>query len=204
MKPTTFYIVRHGETDWNIVQRIQGHTDNDINKTGEMQAAKAAHDLDDVHIDMVYSSDLLRARRTAEIIAAEKKLTVHTTQALRERNYGKFEGKLFAEVDEFYRLLLRAADAKESEKLWKEHRVESNDIMIARIITFIREVAIANPGKTALLVSHGGAMRQILIHLGFYDADQARKIRIANTGRIHLESDGVEFIVKNVEGVTVL
>lgn len=202
MNLTTFYIVRHGETDWNIVRRIQGHTDNDINKTGELQAAKAAHNLSGIHIDLVYSSDLLRARRTAEIIVAERKLAVHTTQALRERLYGEFEGKLYDEVDAFYQKIMRAADTNEEKQVRREHGVEGDDEMMGRLITFIREVAVANPGKTVLMVSHGGIMRALLVHLGCYDKATATRVKIQNTGHIKLESDGVDFFVKDQVGVT--
>src|SRR5258708_18492 len=91
-KLTTFYMVRHGQTDWNKQHRLQGTVDNSLNEMGEQQAKELADVLKDVSFDLAFSSDLLRAKRTAEIIVLEKKLHVATTGLLRERSFGKHEG----------------------------------------------------------------------------------------------------------------
>ena len=87
----TLYLVRHGETDWNVKGLLQGHTDIDLNKTGIKQAKELAKKLRRIKFAISFSSDLLRARRTAEIIATEKKIAVKTTTTLRERKFGRFE-----------------------------------------------------------------------------------------------------------------
>src|SRR5258706_14102789 len=100
---TTFYIVRHGETDWNAERRLQGHSDIPLNENGELQAKNLADELQDITFDLAFSSDLLRAKRTAEIIALEHKLEVQTTKLIREKNYGSLEGKpsqIFREYNE--------------------------------------------------------------------------------------------------------
>src|SRR3990172_8408752 len=89
---TTIYIVRHGETEWNIKGVMQGHSDSPLTKTGEKQAHQIAEELKEIHFDEIFSSDALRAKRTAEIIALERKMAVQAKTALRERNYGEFEG----------------------------------------------------------------------------------------------------------------
>ena len=87
----TIYLVRHGETDWNVKNIIQGQIDIPLNKKGENQALEIANELKDIHFDAIFSSDLSRAKRTAEIIATERKLAVVATKTLREMYFGKFQ-----------------------------------------------------------------------------------------------------------------
>src|SRR5581483_12433051 len=85
---TTLLLVRHGETDWNSERRWQGHADEPLNETGRAQAREVADELADRSIDAVYSSDLSRARETAEIIAARLGLSVTTDARLGEVDVG--------------------------------------------------------------------------------------------------------------------
>lgn len=84
----TFYIVRHGETEWNVKGLVQGHTDIPLTKKGKRQARQLAKKLSRINFNAVFSSDLLRAKQTAQLIALEKKIAVKTTQALREETDG--------------------------------------------------------------------------------------------------------------------
>lgn len=90
---TTFYIVRHGETDWNVRGILQGQTDTELNEAGLKQSEELAEYLRELKFDAVFSSDLSRARKTSEAVALQKKLVVTTSKALRERSFGKYEGK---------------------------------------------------------------------------------------------------------------
>ncbi len=85
-------IVRHGETEWNAQGRIQGHTDVGLSEQGQQQARLVAQRLAGETIDLAYSSDLSRAKETAEIILDGREVPFHTTPRLRERYYGVFEG----------------------------------------------------------------------------------------------------------------
>src|SRR5437763_959341 len=95
---TTIYIVRHGQTGHNVADIVAGYTDSHLTEEGEKQAAKAADAFGDIKFDAVFSSDLSRAFKTAEIIALEKNIKVNTTQLIRERNFGIWENK---PADEF-------------------------------------------------------------------------------------------------------
>lgn len=198
----TLYIVRHGETDWNINRIIQGHYhDTTLNANGETQAKELAKELKDIHFDKAFSSDLKRAQRTAEIIALERELAIETTKVLRERKFGRFEGK----PGENLKLVDQLYDAlKEEEKFFYKPfpEMESDEEVIGRFITFIRETSVAYPGKTILVVTHGGLMRVLLIHLGFLKREQLQKGSITNTAYIKLLSDGVDFFIKEAKGVT--
>ena len=85
---TDIYIVRHGQTDWNIQRRLQGHTDIHLNEQGKQQARHLQEKFSDIHFTKIFSSDLTRARSTAQLIFDSNQLTVIETPLLREKIYG--------------------------------------------------------------------------------------------------------------------
>ena len=91
-------LIRHGETDWNVARRIQGHTDIPLNHTGLEQARLLAQSLADEQFDAIYSSDLGRARQTAEAVAHRLHQTVRLDPLLRERHYGEFQALTYDEA----------------------------------------------------------------------------------------------------------
>ncbi len=196
----TLYLVRHGETDWNVQEIVQGHTDIALNIVGQEQAKLLANELKNIPFSAVYTSDLQRAYKTAEIIILEKKLSIEATNVLRERQFGHFEGKPRKTLQILDKLVEKLSDQERfSSKSFPD--VESDEEMIARVITFLREVAIAHPSKNILVVTHGGILRILLIHLGFMTYAQSQKNIIGNTAYIQLVSDGVDFFVKETKGI---
>lgn len=199
-KYCTIYFVRHGQTDWNVKSIIQGHSDIPLNENGVSQAKKIAEKMTNVRFDAVFSSDLLRAKRTAEIIVLEKKLAVKTTEALRERFFGRFEGKDWRQYDREIVTLLKKYRKVGYDS--KKAIMETDSSMISRVITFLREIAVAYPGKTVLMVSHGGLMRTLLIHLGYGTYETLPPGSIGNLGYVKMRSDGVDFFISETSGVT--
>jgi len=197
---TTFYIVRHGETEWNIQGRVQGHGDSPLTVNGELQAKKVADKLKNIHFDLAFSSDLLRAKRTAEVIAKEHKLEVVTTKLLREKDFGTYEGTPYAAFKAFDDLF---ETLSETEKFtFKGHEsIESDEEIVGRFITFLRETALTHPAKTILVGTHGAMMRVLLVHLGYGTYKQLSYSSVGNGAHIVLESDGIDFFIKDVEGV---
>lgn len=197
------YIVRHGETEWNIKQIVQGHRDIPLNKKGEEQALNLGKRLKNVKFDKVFSSDLIRAKRTAELIVFENKLAVATTKTLRERNFGSLEGtdlqKYLEILSEFSKKNAKLS-FKEKAKLRLRNDVETIEEMMGRFITFLREVAVGYPGKNVLVVTHGGIMRNFILHIGFFSEKDFKFGSISNTAYIRLLCDGVDFIVKETFG----
>lgn len=189
----TIYLARHGETEWNEKKLIQGHSDIPLNEKGELQSKQLREKLKDIHFEAVFSSDLIRARRTAEIIIIEKKLAVVTTKALRERLFGPFEGKHMDELRKILGELILFS--KEKQKKLKFHDLENDEEIMGRFIPFIREVAVAYPDKNVLMVSHGGLIRAFLDRIGFKMPNYSEK-PMKNAGYLIIESDGVEFILK--------
>jgi len=100
-------LIRHGETDWNRTGRCQGVADIDLNDTGKRQIEELAHSLRDADIRAVYSSDLLRALRTARKIASRHGLEVNVEKDLREMDQGELEGLLFDDIRDRYAHVLR-------------------------------------------------------------------------------------------------
>lgn len=204
-KPTreycTFYIVRHGETEWNVKGLIQGHTDVPLNKNGEEQAKLLGNDIRHENFDAIYSSDLLRAKRTAEILALERKVVVETTRVLRERFYGKFEGVPNEVVDKLRNEIAHLTEAEKAAYKFSDD-YESDDEIFSRFIIFLRELSLAYLNKKILIVTHGGMMRFFLIKLGFATREQLVYRGITNGAYIKLLSDGVDFFIEKTNGIT--
>ena len=190
----TIYLIRHGETEWNEKKLIQGHSDIPLNEKGELQSKQLGEKLKDIHFEAVFSSDLIRAKRTAEIIILEKKLAVITTNTLRERMFGRFEGK---HIDELRKILgeLILFSKERQKKLFGLNDIENDEEVMGRFIPFTREVAVAYQGKSVLMVSHGGLMRAFLDRIGFKIPKYSEK-PMKNAGYLIIESDGVEFDIK--------
>ncbi len=194
------YVVRHGETDANAKGLIQGQSDFSLTSIGESQATNLAKKFKHIHFAAVFSSDLIRARRTAEIITLEKKLAVNTSHLLRERNFGKYEGKpqtLFREENEEFLRQLTALPYEEGKKLKAAEDIENDDELTARFITFLREIAVTYQGKTVLVVTHAGVMRAFLRHMN-HDSSSGF---IENAGYFRLRSDGINFFVDETSGI---
>ncbi len=200
----TIYIARHGETEDNLKKLIQGQGDSPLTAQGEQQARDLAAILKNIHFDAIFSSDLGRAKRTAEIVALERQLAVNTAKLLRERSFGRFEGVDYKEYSSLNQELFeKLKSLTEAEKrAFKTHPDEESDDEIAsRMLTFLREAAASYLGQRILVVSHGAIMRALLMHLGFGTHDELPAGSLANTGYFVLQSDGVDFEIKETNGV---
>jgi len=200
----TIYLVRHGETEWNVKKIMQGHKDSKLTKKGINQAKDTAKRLKKIKFDKVFSSDLGRAKKTAEIIALEHKLIVKTHKALRERSFGKYDGqKLKKFQEELKELLQKFEDLNDQEKFKYKMPYDNKswEDVIAQFITLLREIAVAYPNKKILVVSHGAVIKFFLIHLGFATTKQLGWHAIKNTAHVKLLCDGVDFFIKETFGI---
>ena len=204
-KSCIVYIVRHGETEWNIKRLLQGHSDSPLTKLGKQQAKELRKKLQNINFDAVFSSDAPRAQRTAQIIMLERKLAIVTTELLREKNYGEHEGKSIEIYHQELKKHLEEYENLSDAQKWtyKFPSIETDEEAVGRIITYIREISVAYSGQTVLLVSHGTVMRLLLIHLGFANYKQLARtpISITNGSYIKLECDGVEFKILETSGI---
>jgi broad specificity phosphatase PhoE len=175
---TTLYLVRHGETAWNAEHRWQGHIDIPLMETGIGQARRLADYLRGRAITAVYTSDLQRARMTADIIAEAQGIHAQSDERWREMNTGKFQGLTHDEIVANY-----ADDLRLLNENWLDHIIEGGEsrrMMRVRILAALDDVLSNTPGDAALVVSHGGSIRLLLRTL-FPDHPDALHKPIENT-----------------------
>jgi len=179
------YLARHGETDWNARGKLQGLTDIPLNEAGREQARALAARIEKEAIGALVTSDLSRAAETGLIVAdALGVVTRHVDAELRERCFGVFEGLTREEC---------ATRHPEAWRLWVEQTVtpegaETRELAVARMTRALRRVAERSGDAPTLVVSHGGAMRLLLIEwLG------VKVPLIANGAVYRVETDGDRF-----------
>lgn len=168
------WLVRHGQTDWNVAGRIQGHTPTELNAEGRRQAAELAEHLRSQHFAALWSSDLPRASQTAEILGQTLGLPVQTTDALRERSFGRYEGAGSEEI-RAVRTSLGLDQTGDLADWTGMPGIESNEVLWARIADKLRSLSGMYPGKDVLVVTHGGVIaRAIFRVLGIEDGTPRR------------------------------
>ena len=153
---TGLCLVRHGQTDWNQEGRYQGQSDVPLNEAGRAQARRLAKELKEYPFVAVYSSDLMRARETAGIIAATLNRPVTLETRLREINQGGWEGELVENIMAGYG------------EAWKQRKVDPASFrppggetvaeVARRVYAALDHIARLHPGATVLIVSHGLVM----------------------------------------------
>jgi probable phosphoglycerate mutase len=152
---TTILLARHGETDWNSERRWQGHADRPLNDVGREQARALAETLAGRAVDVVYSSDLVRAYETALIVADRLGRSVEVDAGLREVDVGDWAGRLLTEIEK---------DDPEGFQRWRQGRKawnggESYEEMGERVVAAVLRLAARHPGQTVLIITHGGSIR---------------------------------------------
>jgi probable phosphoglycerate mutase len=160
MPTTHIVLIRHGETAWNAERRLQGHIDIGLNPEGRRQAGAVAAALACEHFDAVISSDLQRALRTAEAVAAPHGLPVRTDPALRERCFGGFEGLLYADIEQRFPAEFAAWQARDIDAPMPHgaRSAETFRQFNQRVLAAILGWAAAAPGQSIALVAHGGVL----------------------------------------------
>ena len=153
---TRLFVIRHGETAWNVDTRIQGQLDIPLNDTGRWQAARLAQALAGEGIAAIYSSDLQRAAETAAALASATGLALVTDTGLRERAFGHFEGATFREIEE--RWPDDALRWRRREPDFGPGGGEALNAFYARSVGTATRLAALHPGQTIALVAHGGVL----------------------------------------------
>ncbi len=159
----SWLIVRHGETEWNVGGRIQGHTDIPLSKTGERQSQLLARRLSRFTIDAAYSSDLQRCVGTAREILRERTAPLHTTPQLREYHKGVFEGLTVEETKSRHPEQYAASLVNDLD--FAPPGGESTRQISARIASFLAGVRRRHADDNILIVSHGGTLRAAFVAL---------------------------------------
>ncbi len=155
-EPARIFALRHGQTAWNAEQRIQGQLDVPLDGVGRWQAERLAQALAEEDFAAIYSSDLERARATAQALARQVGGTVRLDTALRERGFGHLEGHTWTEIEQRW---------PEDSLRWRRREPdfapgggETLRDFYARSVAAVLRLASAHPGQTIAVVAHGGVL----------------------------------------------
>ena len=178
MSATKLVLVRHGETAWNVEGRIQGHLDIPLNEIGLAQAAAVGARLGTENFDAIYSSDLVRAYRTASPVVANPDSDIVRDERLRERHLGVLQG-------------LTGEEAVNTQPAaWKVFKSRQPDLALAggeslgefsrRIVDFVGKILDKHAGGRILAVTHGGALDAVYRHTTRMPLSASRDFTIYN------------------------
>lgn len=177
---TRVLAVRHGETAWNVDTRLQGQIDISLNSTGQEQARRLAEALAEEGVEAIVASDLVRARDTAQAVADRTGLPLVTDAGLRERHFGIFQGHTYAEVEQ--RWPDESARWRKRDPGFGAPGGETLAAFYERCVATATRLAAAHPGRTLLLVTHGGVLDCLYRAASRIALDAPRTWELANTG----------------------
>ena len=181
MEPTRILAIRHGETAWNVDTRLQGHLDIPLNEVGLRQAQHLAQTLVQREtIDAIYASDLSRANSTAQAIAQAMGQTVTVHAGLRERHFGAFQGRTYAQIE---------TELPEHAWHWRKRTPdwappgggESLIVLRERVIQTVEALAAAHAGQHIVMVAHGGVLDILYRAAARLDLQAPRTWALTNT-----------------------
>jgi len=199
---THLYLIRHGRSLWNAEGRIQGQADPPLDDLGRKQAHALAARLCSENLQMVYSSPLLRARETAEILCAAGGWPLKLDGRLKERHTGEWTGLSGSEVD-----ARKAANPAYDWRGLGPPGGESPAALTARVAAGVDEIVAAHPEQKVAVVSHGGALNAYLRHVLGIAPDYPVHFRFGNAGwaRLSLKDGHVRLLSlgdeRHVEGL---
>ncbi|MBJ16890.1 MAG: 2,3-bisphosphoglycerate-dependent phosphoglycerate mutase [Euryarchaeota archaeon] len=198
---TTLILIRHGQSVWNAANRFTGWTDVDLSEKGVEEAEQAGKDLREYRIDVVHTSDLIRAQRTAEIIMSlnedSEGATTKFDWRLNERNYGSLQGLNKAETAERH--------GAEQVHIWRRSfdvappEGESLEMTAERTIPYFEDEVMSDlrDGKNVLVSAHGNSLRSIVMHIEGISKDSIVSLEIPTGVPMHYLFDGSK--IKRIE-----
>jgi probable phosphoglycerate mutase len=197
---TQILLVRHGETDWNKAQRLQGHIDIGLNEQGIIQAKLLGSALAQEKIDIAYSSDLSRALDTANTITAHHDVPTFIDANLRERCYGEIQGMTYQEIEQ---------QLPDNHRAWHSRNPDFQPLggetlrqFYERVTTSIERIAKNHLGQVILIVAHGGVLDCMYRHATQMDITEKRKVELLNTSLNRIKYHGSHFEIKSWGDVT--
>ncbi|WP_322106776.1 histidine phosphatase family protein [Paraburkholderia sp. J41] len=192
---TQILFIRHGETAWNQIKRIQGHIDIPLAQSGVEQANKLAARLAQdaragARLDAIWSSDLMRAQQTAQPAAAALGLPVQLAEGLRERNYGAFQGHDNDEIAE--RFPDEYAHWQTRDPGFEPPEGESQREFYHRVLHALEPILARHPGGRIACVAHGGVLDCVYRFANGLALDAPRAWKLLNTSVnvVDFERDG--------------
>lgn len=188
--------VRHGETDWNVEMRLQGQTDRPLNALGIEQAHALGGYFQRVDIDALYSSDLLRARQTAQPISDALRLPIVALAGLRERHFGRCEGLTIEEIRERYGDDAAAIKSRDPDyaapgggESRRQHQV--------RVEKSVMQLVRRHPAQLIVAVTHGGVLDVVYRRANGMSLEAPRDYPLPNAGINWLVIEGDQWAIEN-------
>lgn len=193
------YIIRHGETDWNVKKMWQGTTDIPLNEKGVLQANQVAKRLENVNFERIFSSPLIRAKATAEAVGKIKNLDVCVKRDLREVELGEWEGLTHTEVVSKY---------PDTFTVWEKgldtgeigFGIENFNDLQERAYKVLLEICEEAKGDT-LIVSHGAWIIGLVCKILHISLEYRKDVPVGNTGITIIEYSNSKFLVKTLNDV---
>lgn len=190
---TRIIAIRHGETAWNVDTRIQGQLDIGLNETGHWQAQRLARAMADECLDAVYSSDLARARETAQVLANGVGLEVRVDSDLRERGFGIFEGLTYAEIERRF---------PDEARRWRQRDAsfgpaggERLQGFYQRAVGAVAAIAARHRGQHIAVVTHGGVLDALYRAASRVALDAPRTWQVGNASINRLLASDEGFVL---------
>ena len=200
---TTIYLTRHGQTEWNLEKRLQGHGNSPLTEFGLNRAKELSERIKDIDIDTIYTSPIERAYKTAQIVKGDKYIEIKVHEGLKEMNFGDYEGKITEEVmkenpDWDISAIMRGnleMRAPNGETLGEVRE---------RVNSAMRDIIKENEGKNILIVAHGITLKAIMTFFNDQEAnnevmEQASLTKVIVDGEnfnIEFKNDGSHFTLK--------
>lgn len=201
---TEILLIRHGETDWNVEKRLQGHHDIGLNREGVRQATALGRALLKEPLDAIFSSDLQRAYDTAQAIAMPRGMKVQLERGLRERCFGAFEGLVHPEIAERYPDGYAAWKRRDIDTRYPSGEFDAETLreFSARAIAAIVRLA-ATPGYQKIaIVTHGGVLDSVYRSAKSMGYEHPRDFDVLNASINRVRWDGTNFEILEWADVT--
>ncbi len=176
----SWLIVRHGETEWNAGNRIQGHNDVPLSETGVRQSRMLAKRLSRFPIDLAYTSDLERCAGTARELLKGRATPLHATPQLRECHQGVFESLTVEETERRHPEQYAASLVNDLD--FAPEGGESIRQTNARVASFVSDVRLRHAGENLLIVAHGGSIRAMFVALMELPLEANWRFALSNCG----------------------
>jgi len=195
---TDILLIRHGETAWNRMRRMQGHIDIGLNDEGQRQARSLARALQSERPAAIYASDLQRARDTAQAVADMHQLPVHVDSALRERCYGAFEGLMYDEISLQHPEAFALWQSRDPQARFPagEREAETLEEFHQRSVDVVTRIAQQHPDQRIVIVTHGGVLDCLYRAAHDLSITSPRDFAILNAAINRLQWDGNQFRVQ--------
>ncbi len=194
-----FYLIRHGETTFNLEGRMQGQMDVDLSDKGFDQAIKLSEHLLSYHADVIYSSPLKRAYQTAVLYQHKTHLPLILRDELKEIALGSWEGKTWKEINDDNHSFFTQSMLKDTDT--SVHGGETLKAFQKRVTDHLYELAKKHDQEDVIIFTHGGNIRMILFHINGIDLNNSYDLKIDNasitTLKWHIDKKQFEIISIN-------